>query len=68
MVDVGFDENAASEAASRPLQLVQTTPSSVKFGYFTDAVIEEAIQVLKDLPAMRMLTTLYIRRDCRYTP
>lgn len=51
MVDAGFiDENAASEAASRPLQLVQTTPSSVKFGYFTDAVIEEAIQVLKDLP------------------
>ncbi|HWQ89901.1 MAG TPA: PBP1A family penicillin-binding protein, partial [Desulfitobacteriaceae bacterium] len=51
MVSSGYlDEAAAKEASDTPLQLVNTPPANTQYGYFKDAVIEEAIQVLAGIP------------------
>jgi penicillin-binding protein 1A len=51
MVKAGYlDEAAAKVAAETPLQLVNTPPANTQYGYFKDAVIEEAVQVLAGIP------------------
>jgi len=51
MVNAGYlDEAAAKVAAETPLQLVNTPPANTQYGYFKDAVIEEAVQILAGIP------------------
>ncbi|MDD4346338.1 MAG: hypothetical protein PHZ11_05475 [Desulfitobacteriaceae bacterium] len=46
MVSAGYiDEETAKKTYDIPIQLNKTPTTAKKYGYFIDAVIEEAIQV-----------------------
>jgi len=50
MVDSGFINQAAStQAYDAPLQLAKVQSSSAKYGFYVDAVIDEAAQILADV-------------------
>jgi len=50
MVACGYiDQKTADEASQLELVFNQSIAQNVKYGYFTDAVIEEAIAILEDL-------------------
>ncbi len=51
MVSTGYlTEAAAKEAAGASLELYNAPPANTQYGFFKDAVIEEAIQLLAGIP------------------
>ncbi len=51
MVSTGYlTEAAAKEAAGTSLELYNAPPANTQYGFFKDAVIEEAIQLLAGIP------------------
>lgn len=51
MASAGYiDEETAKKTYDVPIQLTKTSTTAKKYGYFTDAVIEEAVQVLASIP------------------
>jgi len=54
MVDCGFiDRDTADQNSAVPLQFARVTAVTTQFGYFADAVIDEAIQVLAGIPGYK---------------
>jgi penicillin-binding protein 1A len=48
MVDAGYiNDTVSAQAYETPLNLAKSQTDTTKYGFYTDAVIEEAIQVLK---------------------